>query len=446
VKRREALRLGVAAAAVPLLPRSVALAAGETTTVAGKFFSAPELALLDELAEMIIPSDEHSGGARAARVAAYIDGRLADYDPAIQDLADERAHWKAGLAAIDDLARQGTGKAFLEATPEQRTSVLTGVAAAEKDPQTEAQRFFGDLKEWTARGYYTSSIGIHDEMEYKGNTMQDEYAGTDVATLPKIGAGLVMPSVVGGIQLGVGSYSYRKFDIDRMIASMKSIGLSSVELWNGHLDPAKTSADDYRSVKSRFDAAGIQVSAYCVNFKTDWSDELIDKGFGGATLLGTKLMTASVEKPILDRLDAQCVKHKISLGLHNHYLGDPWFNGDKSINFEGPDDFAEALKGRSQYLAINLDIGHFFAAGHDPLAYFKEHYARIVSLHIKDRDDDAAKTNRGPGEGKTPIVEVLRLAKQVRFRYAANLEWELDDADPTDGVRRSFEYMKNALA
>ena len=44
-----------------------------------------------------------------------------------------------------------------------------------------------ELKDWTARGYYTSSIGIHDEMEYKGNTMQDEFAGIDVATLPKPG-------------------------------------------------------------------------------------------------------------------------------------------------------------------------------------------------------------------------------------------------------------------
>jgi sugar phosphate isomerase/epimerase len=272
-------------------------------------------------------------------------------------------------------------------------------------------------------------------------------AGSVAAAALRLQADEKVPaSIVGGIQLGVGSYSYRKFDIDRMIASMKTVGLSSVELWNGHLDPAKASEADYVSARRRFDAAGITVSAYCVNFRTDWSDELLDKGFRGATLLGTNLMTASVEKPILDRLDAHCVKHRITLGLHNHYLGDPWFKGDKAINFQGPADFAEALEGRSPYLAINLDIGHFFAAGHDPVAYFRAHHERIVSLHIKDRDDDAARTNRGPGEGKTPIIEVLRLAKQLQFPYAANLEWELDDADPTDGVRRSFEYMKKALA
>jgi hypothetical protein len=29
--------------------------------------------------------------------------------------------------------------------------------------------------------YYTSEIGLHQEMEYKGNTLQQEYAGVDVS-------------------------------------------------------------------------------------------------------------------------------------------------------------------------------------------------------------------------------------------------------------------------
>ncbi len=40
-------------------------------------------------------------------------------------------------------------------------------------------RFFHELKRLTARGYYTSKIGIHDELEYKGNRILQEYAGCD---------------------------------------------------------------------------------------------------------------------------------------------------------------------------------------------------------------------------------------------------------------------------
>ena len=183
--RREVLRLTAAAAAAPLLPRGLATTAGAETLPAGRFFSAAELALLDELTETIVPADEHSGGARAARVAAYIDGRLAEYDPQFPELRSEQESWKAGLVAVDALARETTGKSFLEASPEQRIQVLERLVVAEDDPKTDPQRFFVELKDWTARGYYTSSIGIHDEMEYKGNTMQGEFAGIDVATLPK---------------------------------------------------------------------------------------------------------------------------------------------------------------------------------------------------------------------------------------------------------------------
>ena len=70
---------------------------------------------------------------------------------------------------------------------------------------------------------------------------------------------------------------------------------------------------------------------------------LIVRAFRGAGLLGTDVMTSSLEKPILDRVDERCRRYKVRLGLHNHYLGDSWFKGDKAANFEGPDDFLEAL-------------------------------------------------------------------------------------------------------
>jgi hypothetical protein len=43
-------------------------------------------------------------------------------------------------------------------------------------------RFFLELKATTVFGYYTSKIGIHDEMEYKGNRVLTEYVGCDDPT------------------------------------------------------------------------------------------------------------------------------------------------------------------------------------------------------------------------------------------------------------------------
>lgn len=254
------------------------------------------------------------------------------------------------------------------------------------------------------------------------------------------------PSVFSKIEVGVQSYTFRLFSLEKMIEAMQSVGLTSVELWDGHLNPIKATEADFKATRKKFEDAGIRVNAYCVNFPLTATDEHLDRGYNGALLLGTNIMTASVKKAIVPRLDQWCRKYKIKMGLHNHWFGDAWFKGDKTLEFETPQDYTNALKGSSDYMSINLDIGHFSAAGYDPLAFIREHHPRIVSLHIKDRDRDETHTNRRFGEGATPILETMKLLKKIKFRYAANIEYEMDSENPTEGVRHAVEYLKKALS
>ena len=140
-----------------------------------KFFSKDEFAMLDELTELIIPADDHSPGARAAEVATYLDARLAE---SIEEESKKR--WHESLKRIDALAHEMHGKRFLEATPDERVTVLSRVAANEKNPQTPEDHFFLELKFKTADAYYSSKIGIDQEMEYKGNVLLPEFAGYEV--------------------------------------------------------------------------------------------------------------------------------------------------------------------------------------------------------------------------------------------------------------------------
>lgn len=183
ISRREMLQIGVGATlAAPLAGLSPAAAAAAAPVLAaGAFFTAAEMALLDDLTESIIPADPHSGGARAAGVVPFLDRSLAEKDPKIPDHAEERKRWKDGLAQVDEVAREMHGKPFLGATPEQRLTVLTRMAKNEQDPQAPEERFFALLKRATAGVYYSSKIGLHDEMEYKGNTLLTEFVGEDVS-------------------------------------------------------------------------------------------------------------------------------------------------------------------------------------------------------------------------------------------------------------------------
>jgi hypothetical protein len=174
LSRRDMIAATATALVTPLLPAGAGTppAAGPRPTA---FLTPAELALLDELTELIIPTDDHSPGARAAGVAGYIDGRLGEsLDPAWQAL------WRSGLQAVDGLSRELNGKPFREAAPHQRIAVLTQMAVGESDPKTPVERFFRELKWWTVSGYYTSKIGIHMDQAYKGNVYQQgDYAGFD---------------------------------------------------------------------------------------------------------------------------------------------------------------------------------------------------------------------------------------------------------------------------
>lgn len=184
--RREILKLAAGAAlARPLIAGEAAAASSvagapllqSPVGSAGRFFTAAEMALFDALSETILPADEHSPGARAAGVAIFVDARLAERDPKIPDWAEERQEARDALAALDGLCRETKGVGFLEASPAFREAVLTRAAAGESDPKTPAEKAFKWVKEQTAYAYYTSKVGIHQEMEYKGNSLLVEFVG-----------------------------------------------------------------------------------------------------------------------------------------------------------------------------------------------------------------------------------------------------------------------------
>ena len=71
-------------------------------------------------------------------------------------------------------------KPFLKASKREQVATLSLMAKNEKQPKTPEEKFFGQLKQTTAFAYYSSKIGIHQEMEYKGNVLLPKFVGYDV--------------------------------------------------------------------------------------------------------------------------------------------------------------------------------------------------------------------------------------------------------------------------
>jgi hypothetical protein len=218
VTRRAALRiLGAGASSVAVLPwlSEEALAAFtqiQRTKAAPslKVLSAPQYATLAALTEAIIPADERSPGAKEARVADYVDLMLSEADEKL------RKEWLDGLAALDADALARFGAPFAALAAPQVETMLTEVSRNEKVPEprresrepessqkerpadvtpaekpadaalnapsapqgkSPVEKFFITAKQATIHGYYSSEIGIHKELRYKGNQILAEFVG-----------------------------------------------------------------------------------------------------------------------------------------------------------------------------------------------------------------------------------------------------------------------------
>jgi Gluconate 2-dehydrogenase subunit 3 len=179
VSRRSALKaLGTGVAAFVVWPElsaeaAEAFAQAQKRQAAPKlvFLSADQYATVDTLAEAIIPADEHSPGARAARVADYMDLLLKEAT------SETQKNWTEGLAEVDRVSTERYKAPFAKLTAAQQNELLTEISQNEQNPQTTLERFFTATKDATIRGYYTSEIGIQQELEYKGNVFLTEFVG-----------------------------------------------------------------------------------------------------------------------------------------------------------------------------------------------------------------------------------------------------------------------------
>jgi sugar phosphate isomerase/epimerase len=289
-------------------------------------------------------------------------------------------------------------------------------------------------------------------------------------------AGLALPvraladTIVGGVRLGVQSYSFR--DLPRtpggdataaIIQAMQDTGLGETELWAPQIEPASTAGrgasaderqkarealrrwrletplDHFRGIRKRFESAGLSIAAYNLSPDTTFTDDEIDRGFEITKALGAGFITSSTTLGVAKRIVPFAAKHKMTVSMHNHS------RTDDPNEFATPESFAAAIK-MSPHFKINLDIGHFTAANYDAVAYLRQHHADITNLHIKDR-----KKNQGDnvpwGQGDTPITQVLQLLKKEKWPIRAYVEYEhRGTAGPVAEVRACFDYTKRALA
>ncbi|MGC4231772.1 MAG: sugar phosphate isomerase/epimerase [Niabella sp.] len=263
--------------------------------------------------------------------------------------------------------------------------------------------------------------------------------------------------------IGVQTYSFRNMDLDAAIKAMQQLGISNCELWNGHIEPyefrwredatpeelqknaeglkkwrATITMDKIEAIGKKIRDAGITIQSCNGKFNRNFSQQDIELMFKIARALGTDTITTSTTTDQVVRIDPFAQQYKIKVGLHNHdHIEDP-------DQFATPESFMRSMEGASDYICINLDLGHFTAANFDPVDFMKKHHKKIVSVHVKDRKKD-----HGPavpfGKGDTPLAEALQLIRDNAWPIACHVEYEYDGADAVTEVRKCIDYCNKVL-
>jgi gluconate 2-dehydrogenase gamma chain len=184
--RRDLLKLAGATAGASLATGSVTKTSAEAAEQRArtrprpareplKALSAHEADLLDRIAELLVPSDEHGPGATEAMAVRYIDRALAGA------LVDQRQAYRVGLEALERYAEQTRGAAFLQLTETKQISLLIDVESgtatgANVGFDGSSAQFFG-----LVRGHVMQ--GTFGDPYYGGNA---NFVGWDLIGYPGV--------------------------------------------------------------------------------------------------------------------------------------------------------------------------------------------------------------------------------------------------------------------
>jgi sugar phosphate isomerase/epimerase len=290
---------------------------------------------------------------------------------------------------------------------------------------------------------------------------------------------------INGVLVGSQTYSFRALQADpkSIIEGFKAVGLFSAELMSNHAEglagiPAvpnfgrgggggrgtpltpeqqaeiaaaqeaqrkwrmSTSPATWAAVRKMWNDAGIEVRYLTYNMGSNTTDEAIEYGFQMAKGLGVKGITTSTTLTMAKRIAPVADQHKLLVGYHGH---DATNDANQTATLES----YATLMAYGKYNGVNLDIGHFTAAGYDAVAFIKEHHAKITNLHIKDRKKDHGPNVAVWGTGDTPMKEVLQLLKKEKYSFPANLELEYqipEGSTIVEEAKKCLAYVKSCLA
>jgi inosose dehydratase len=238
-------------------------------------------------------------------------------------------------------------------------------------------------------------------------------------------------------QLGIASYTYRKFTLDQAIEMTKQAGFKYINLKDVHLPLTSTPAE-LQAARQKIEKSGLKLMGGGVIYMKNDEAE-IQHIFEYARDAGMPVIVCSPEPPALDMVEKKAKEFNIMIAIHNH--------GPSDKTYPSPLDVLAMVKDRDPLMGICMDIGHTVRIGVDPVECIDRCGSRLHDLHMKD-ETKAAPDGKPTelGHGVIDIVGVLKALSERKFPYHVGLEYEAHDTNPQPYVMECAGYLRGVVA
>ncbi len=237
-------------------------------------------------------------------------------------------------------------------------------------------------------------------------------------------------------ELGLASYTLRKFKLDETLAMTRRVGLKYICFKSFHL-PLDSTQAEIRAVVAKVRKAGLRLyGGGVISMK---SEVEVHRAFDYAKAAGMKVIVGVPKHELLTLVNKKVQQYDIKVAIHNHGPGDK--------NYPTPAVAYEKVKGLDKRIGLCNDIGHTRRAGVDPSVSAEKFADRLLDVHIKDVSAATAK-GRGVevGRGVIDIPKFLRTLLKISYSGVVAFEYEKDADDPLAGLAESVGYVKGVLA
>ncbi|MBN2294979.1 MAG: sugar phosphate isomerase/epimerase [Pirellulales bacterium] len=236
--------------------------------------------------------------------------------------------------------------------------------------------------------------------------------------------------------LGLASYTTRKFSLDDTLKMAARLGLEQVCLKSFHL-PLDASQEQIDEVLKKAKAAGVNIYGCGVVYMKD--EDAVRQAFKYAKMAGMKIIVGVPLPDTLPLVDRLVKETDIAVAIHNHGPGDKVYPTVEKAH--------EKIKDLDRRIGYCMDVGHTMRTGRDPAATARRFGDRMLDIHLKDVSEAAAKGRCvEAGRGVIDIPSLLRALVEINFSGNASFEFEKDPSDPLPGLAESVGYVRGVLA